>query len=368
VRGRVPSTALAVLIGLAMLVGVGATGLATIHGHRTAGGAAYGAVHRGPSSPAATPGGQNVMRTAAVAPLRHLVAPDLMVTAARPMPTKVISKLRRVEKARSAITVDVGTVQVNGHREVAMAGDLSTLRGFTPPPTAASDQLWQNLANGDIAVSYAVAKAAHFAVGQPVLVGSHELRLGAVADFGLPRVGVVMSRATGARVGLKPRAGVLLSSPGHSADTLAANARDVVGRRATVLPMTSGSSTYSGKPRTYIELYKAAARTCPGLSWSVLAAIGQVESGHGRNVGPSSAGALGPMQFMPSTWAMWGVDADGDKKADIMNPFDAVYSAARYLCYYNPGASLANLKRAVFAYNHADWYVNEVLALAKLYR
>jgi membrane-bound lytic murein transglycosylase B len=74
------------------------------------------------------------------------------------------------------------------------------------------------------------------------------------------------------------------------------------------------------------------------------------------------------MQFLPSTWASWGIDADGDHKADIMDPYDAVYSAARYLCYYSPGSSLVNLKRAIFAYNHADWYVNEVLALAKLYR
>jgi membrane-bound lytic murein transglycosylase B len=64
---------------------------------------------------------------------------------------------------------------------------------------------------------------------------------------------------------------------------------------------------------------------------------------------------------------VWGLDADADKKADIMDPYDAVYSAARYLCNYSPGSSLANLKRAIFAYNHANWYVDEVLALAKLY-
>jgi membrane-bound lytic murein transglycosylase MltF len=149
---------------------------------------------------------------------------------------------------------------------------------------------------------------------------------------------------------------------------LTSGAREVAGRSAHIVAMNdAASSTYTGKPRTYLELYRAAARTCPGLSWTILAAIGQVESGHGRDVGPSSAGALGPMQFMPATWAQWGVDADGDKKADIMDPYDAVYAAARYLCYYSPGSGLAQLKRAIFAYNHADWYVNEVLALAKLY-
>jgi membrane-bound lytic murein transglycosylase B len=150
---------------------------------------------------------------------------------------------------------------------------------------------------------------------------------------------------------------------------MVSDARDVLGHRAHIVAVNQPATTaYTGRPRTYMELYQAAARTCPGLSWTILAAIGQVESDHGRNVGPSSAGALGPMQFLPSTWAVWGLDADADHKADIMDPYDAVYSAARYLCYYNPGAGLANLKRAVFAYNHADWYVAEVIALAKLYR
>ena len=65
-------------------------------------------------------------------------------------------------------------------------------------------------------------------------------------------------------------------------------------------------------PANYLALYQAsAAKYCPGLSWTVLAAIGQIESGHGTNNGPSSAGALGPMQFLPSTWAVWGIDGFG---------------------------------------------------------
>jgi membrane-bound lytic murein transglycosylase B len=68
-----------------------------------------------------------------------------------------------------------------------------------------------------------------------------------------------------------------------------------------------------------------------GIPWQVLAAINKVESNFGRNMGPSSAGAIGWMQFMPSTWLRWGVDADGDGVADPWNPTDAVFSAARYL-------------------------------------
>jgi murein DD-endopeptidase MepM/ murein hydrolase activator NlpD len=100
------------------------------------------------------------------------------------------------------------------------------------------------------------------------------------------------------------------------------------------------------------------------IPWQVLAAINKVESNFGRNMGPSSAGAIGWMQFMPSTWVRWGIDANGDGVADPWNPEDAVYSAARYLA---AAGGAADISSAVYSYNHADWYVNEVLGLASLY-
>ena len=101
-----------------------------------------------------------------------------------------------------------------------------------------------------------------------------------------------------------------------------------------------------------------------GVQWSVLAAINKIESNFGRNMGPSSAGAIGWMQFMPSTWLRWGIDANGDGIADPWNPVDAVYSAARYLA---ATGGAADIRQAVFSYNHAWWYVNDVLQLAELY-
>jgi len=124
----------------------------------------------------------------------------------------------------------------------------------------------------------------------------------------------------------------------------------------------------AGAPANYLNLFKAsAAKYCAGMSWTVLAAIGQIESGDGANNGPSSAGALGPMQFMPATWAEWGIDGFGPPgPPDIMNPLDAVPSAARLLCAAGAG-NPATLPQAIFAYNHASWYVAEVLALASEY-
>ena len=112
-----------------------------------------------------------------------------------------------------------------------------------------------------------------------------------------------------------------------------------------------------------LELWQSAGEAY-GVPWNVLAAINKIESNFGRNMGPSSAGAIGWMQFMPATWLRWGTDADGNGIADPWNPVDAIYSAARYLA---ASGAAADIRQAVFSYNHAGWYVNEVMQLAQLY-
>jgi hypothetical protein len=116
-------------------------------------------------------------------------------------------------------------------------------------------------------------------------------------------------------------------------------------------------------PSSLRSIWQAAGATY-GIPWEVLAAINKVETDFGRNLGPSSAGAIGWMQFLPSTWARWGIDANGDGVADPNNPTDAIFSAARYLAACGGQTDIA---AAIYCYNHADWYVNEVLSLAALY-
>ena len=100
------------------------------------------------------------------------------------------------------------------------------------------------------------------------------------------------------------------------------------------------------------------------IPWQVLAAINKIESNFGRNMGPSSAGAVGWMQFMPDTWLRWGMDGNRDGIADPWNPEDAIHSAARYLAAAN---GRTDISRAIFAYNHAQWYVDDVLQLAAMF-
>ena len=124
-------------------------------------------------------------------------------------------------------------------------------------------------------------------------------------------------------------------------------------------------------PPQYLAWYMDAAQICPGLPWAVLAGIGKVESNHGRNPAsrsPNGAGARGPMQFLPATFARYAVDGDHDGDRDIYSPADAIFSAARYLCASGArGGSEQDIRKSLFAYNHAGWYVDLVLSWAAKY-
>ncbi len=138
-------------------------------------------------------------------------------------------------------------------------------------------------------------------------------------------------------------------------------------------------------PGNYLPLYQAAADTCPGLAWGVLAGIGSVESDHGRSPAPgvrwgvNSFGCCsGPMQFNirngpPSTWDRYG------RGGDVYDPRDAIPAAARLLCAGGIGdrsppdpcpgvVGTPGQHRAIRAYNHACWYVGQVLTLASSYQ
>lgn len=119
-------------------------------------------------------------------------------------------------------------------------------------------------------------------------------------------------------------------------------------------------------PADLLRVYEEAAVNCPGLPWPVVAAIGKVETDHNRAPGVSSAGARGPMQFLPATWTEYQADGDGDGVADITDEEDAIYGAVRYLCA-GGGDVPATLQAAIFAYNRSDEYVADVLATARGY-
>jgi hypothetical protein len=133
-----------------------------------------------------------------------------------------------------------------------------------------------------------------------------------------------------------------------------------------------GPSTATGVPNFVIRKFRVPIFLLPiyqaagiqyGIRWEILAAINEIETDYGRNLNVSSAGALGWMQFIPSSWRAYGVDANKDGVRDPYNPVDAIFAAARYL---DAAGYEQDVRRAIFAYNHADWYVDSVMLRARL--
>ena len=126
-------------------------------------------------------------------------------------------------------------------------------------------------------------------------------------------------------------------------------------------------------PGNYLQLYQQAAARYDlgGDGWSWLAGVGSVETDHGRlnapgvTSGENSAGAGGPMQFLSGTWAGYGVDGNNDGVKNRYDPRDAIPGAAKYL---KASGAPGDWRRALFAYNHASWYVDDVAERAARYR
>ena len=167
-------------------------------------------------------------------------------------------------------------------------------------------------------------------------------------------------------------AALAVGMPLVAAATLAGGSHDALAAQRTV---KAAAASTPDIPANLLPVYQAAAQTCPGLDWSVLAGIGKVESNHGRSTaagvhsGTNSAGAMGPMQFLAPTWDRFQVAAPGHLVANVYDPADAIYTAANYLCHLGAATNnVIRLRQAVFGYNHSWAYVDNVLSWAALYR
>jgi Transglycosylase SLT domain len=310
-----------------------------------------------------------------------LVVPDVIASVPGGVTTADLDKIKKLSGIRAVLAIDGARITVNGAPLTVLAAPAAALRPWTPPATAANARLWSAFQAGDLITTGQAAATAHLTSdGKYPVAAAVRARItdGGTALLGVAGVDGVVSQAEGAKLGLVKNIAVLVNAPAADVTTLASQVRAALGAGAQVvrlvpvavstqLPVVAAPAT--GRPGSYLQLFQeSAARYCPGLSWTVLAAIGQIESADGQNMGPSTAGALGPMQFLPSTWATWGIDGFGDTGTpDIMNPFDAVPSAARLLCADGAASGGAGLRQAIFDYNHADWYVDEVLTLAAEY-
>ncbi len=306
------------------------------------------------------------------------ISPDLLVIEPTGLSARQLARLSAVAGVRQVVTADGAAIKLGGHRVNVLGVNPKQFRSWTPLATATNQQVWTALENGRFVTSQSVAAHGRLRPGRAYLMSGarrEQLTFAGSASLGITGIDALVGNQASAQLGLVPGVLALVSAPQASIGSLKRAVRAITGRSATLVSLRPAQerlpvdpSGASGRPSTYLDLFRAsAARYCPGMSWTVLAAIGQIESGDGSNMGPSSAGALGPMQFLPSTWREWGITAFGEPAPpNIMDPFDAVPAAARLLCAAGAGSG-SGLRGAVFAYNHATWYVNEVLALAGAY-
>jgi hypothetical protein len=314
--------------------------------------------------------------TTATASFGQIILPDLLIVTPNGLTVQQIAGLRKISGVRNMITFDGARISVGGQPVNVIGVNPATFRSWVPLQTASDQQLWTALSSGEFVAAAAAATAHGLIPGddyQFVGASSQILKFGMAAKLGLTGVDLLVNQATSANLGLVRQIAGLISAPGVSLATLEARVTAVLGSSVQIVVLRSQPAATTAPagtvPTNYIQLFKAsAADYCPGLSWTVLAAIGQIESNDGQNMGPSSAGALGPMQFMPATWAAWGIDGFGQTgPPNVMNPYDAVPAAARLLCADGAAAGGQSLYNAIFGYNHADWYVREVLSLAAEY-
>jgi transglycosylase-like protein with SLT domain len=320
---------------------------------------------------------QAVTEAAKSSPFRQIILPDLLIVAPKGLTATQVAKLRRIAGVRNMITFDGAEITAGGRPVSVIGVDPATFRSWVPLATASDQAFWSALSHGEFVASQSSGKQLGLKAGVSyTLTGatSQAVRYAMAAKLGLNGVDLLVNEATSRKLGLVRQVAGLISAPGVSLTTLDRKVAKILGPggrievlRSQQLPVSTVAP--GTRPTTYLQLFKAsAAEYCPGLSWTVLAAIGQIESADGENMGPSTAGALGPMQFLPSTWAAWGIDGFGDTGTpNIMNPYDAVPSAARLLCTDGAAAGGSSLYHAIFDYNHANWYVNEVLGLAAEY-
>jgi hypothetical protein len=366
----------AVLVGLLVIVALTAGGVQA----RSSEAGRVGSIPVGTAGGAPSPGASGTSPAAGLTgAFSGIVLPDLLVVMPSGLTGPDVAALRTIGGVRKMITFDGAQITVSGRPASVIGVSPGQFRSWVPLRAASDQRLWARLAAGDFAASGGAARSLGLAAG-----GSYRLAARSAVDIpfaGSARLDVagvdlLVNQAVSRRLGLVHRVAALISAPGPSIAALTARVREVLGANARIVDLRGRRPAGHVRPvqpaqmTSYLQLFQASAeKYCPAMSWTILAAIGQIESADGQNMGPSSAGALGPMQFLPSTWAEWGIDGFGPPgPPDIMNPFDAVPSAARMLCADGAsGGTQDGLRRAIFAYNHADWYVNEVLALAGRY-
>ena len=240
-------------------------------------------------------------------PPRQLIVPDVIAAVPGGIDAAQIAAITHLSQVRAVLPIDGARIAVNGKPVNVLAASAAQLRPWTPPATAASTAIWADFARGDLITTAAVASGLALRSGgsYPVVaVTQVHLTFGGQALLGVPGVDGIVNQSDARELGLVKNVAVLINAPAAQMESLVGQVRAIVGSGGQVVRLVPEQVTTrlpvvthvpTGRPANYMTLYQeSAAQYCPGLSWTVLAAIGEIESNNGQNMGPSSAGRPRP--------------------------------------------------------------------------
>ncbi|MEU5865595.1 MULTISPECIES: C40 family peptidase [unclassified Nonomuraea] len=237
-----------------------------------------------------------------VTPLGKLRKPNLFVLTRKPFTQELLRKVARLRGVRALELADAASISLDGKRVQTLAVNPSTFRAYTPKVTASSDALWQNVASGDVAVSFVLGNDGGLALHSRVSGPAGPLRIGAYATTGFGAVDAVVSKETGRRLRLPRDNALIVSAPGTNSDAL---------RRAILAAMPKGTQVATVnpvQPRARIDTPKSwpsgSFMTVEQLTAALKAAVSKL----GR---PYVWGAEGPNTFDCSGLVQWAYGQAG---------------------------------------------------------
>ncbi len=249
-------------------------------------------------------------RSDPVAPLRGLRQADLLVVAPFSLSRQVLAAVSQQPGVSSAEPIEAAKIKINGAYAAVLGVDPSTFRGYAARPTAASDPLWQGVANGGVAVSYTMGNLDRLSLGGRVTVtgrGPEQLPVVAFGTVGIGGVDAVVSDSTARSLGMPAANAIVVSAPPVSVASLAARIKQVIPRGAAVEPLVTLVTVVSGPSAAGTTPY---ATTPPGTAASgsamtpaqLTTALRAAESRRGL---PYVWGAAGPASFDCSGLVQW---------------------------------------------------------------
>jgi peptidoglycan DL-endopeptidase CwlO len=236
-----------------------------------------------------------------VAPLRALQQADLLVVAPFSLPAHVLTTVSRQPGVTSADSIDAAKIKINGTYTAVLGVDPSTFRGYAAGPTAASDPLWQGVADGGVAVSYTMGTLDRLSLGGGVTVNglrAERLRVVAFGTVGIGGVDAVVSDSTAASLGMPSGNAIVISAPPASVASLATLIKGVLPRGAAVEPLVTLVTT----PTEAGVSSSAAAGAGTMTAGQLTTALRAAESRRGL---PYLWGAAGPSAFDCSGLVQW---------------------------------------------------------------